>query len=315
MARRSSAEAVRRLLRPPDAALRWRGDPLPGARRTLRVAHFGDCGWRAMPHAHGIHNGPGYPLALQERLNAAGVALEFSSSVVTRFEDLPVEDPAHHIKLTGPPDVVLVHLGAMYQRRILLPDTHRVLVTREAAGRLLGAGVHLVARLQRPFVRRFGRPASPYRGTARLEEFLAALDRLWPAAHVVLLLPYGWCHPTRAQRAVRQRVAADLLAAAGTYGCSVLDVDDLVPVSAPGLRCANGYNLGRLGSAAVGDRLADWCWDELGLEDPPDPAPERRSREWPVRRLRARRVASARRPDAGGAQASRRPRRPPARRG
>src|SRR4051812_18213518 len=123
---------------PKDRALRWRGTAEAG-RPLVRVAHFGDCGWREMARAHGIDTEPGYPKAMAEALAEDGIAMEFSSWVVHELKWLPrYEELDVHLRLTGDPDVVIVQLGAMHTRLIVTPDSADMLRLRARIGRALG---------------------------------------------------------------------------------------------------------------------------------------------------------------------------------
>jgi hypothetical protein len=245
--------------RPYDHALRWRGDA-PAGLPVLRVAHYGDCSFREMPLSHGVHTPAGYPRYMAAALRERGLGMEFSSVVAGRFEDLPHEYPTWHLKLTGDPDVVLVHLGAQYRRLVVVPDTPRTLAAREAVGRRLGRHVFLGYRVVHPLARLAGRFSLPYAGAQELERFLAMLRERWPRARVAVVLPF----PARAAAAARQHerarlVEADSREAAGQAGAEVIDLAAVVPGAALELRCANGYNLNAAGSAAVGEHLAAWA--------------------------------------------------------
>jgi hypothetical protein len=255
--------AVRAVAGPPvpDLALSWRGTapPLPGG-PLLRIAHYGDCGWREMPYSHGVHTRPGYPLVLADRLAQAGAGLEFSSVVANRFDHLPGgEELDVHLRLSGPPDVVLVQLGGLYPRLVLIPDRPLILRLRARIARRLGPLVFAAYRALRPFVIAAGRFSVPYGGPEPLVGFLHAARARWPDARVVVMPPFPRSSGARRQLAIEHRVAEDVRAAAtGIAGVELLKVADLLPRRERGLRCANAYNLSARGGERIGHRLADF---------------------------------------------------------
>ena len=261
--RRGYARAVtRRLARralelaaghqPEDHALHWRGTAAPG-RPVLRVAHYGDCSWREMARSHGIHTDPGYPRAIAAELEREGIGLEFSAWVVHTFEWLPgPEGLETHLHLTGDPDVVMVHAGALYSRMVVLPDDAVVLRLRERIARRLGGAVFAAYRPLRPLVAAFGHFSVRYDGAGELRRFLATVSERWPGAQVLVLLPYPRVCCCARQEAMQARVREDVRAAAEAAGVAVVD-----PAPETGAdRCVNGYNLGPASSARFGRRLA-----------------------------------------------------------
>ena len=237
---------------PEDRALRWRGTA-EADRPVLRVAHFGDCGWREMPRSHGIHTRPGWPLAMAEAFAEDGAGLEFSSWVVHELQWLPrYEDLDVHLRLTGDPDVVVVQLGAMHTRLIVVPDSPEMLRLRSRIGRRLGRHVFAAHRPVQATLALFGRFSHPYQGAEPLGPFLAAARERWPQARIVVLLPWYRHVAAARQREVLDRIRADERAIAEAAGVEVIDVaQDALPD-----RCVNGYNLGPESSRRVGRRLA-----------------------------------------------------------
>jgi hypothetical protein len=237
---------------PEDRALRWRGTASPG-RPVLRVAHYGDCSWREMSRSHGVHTAPGYPRAIAAELEREGTGLEFSAWVVHVFEWLPGPDQLEtHLHLTGDPDVVMVHVGALYSRMVVLPDDPLVLRLRERIARRLGGAVFTAYRPLRPLVAAFGRFSVPYPGDADLRRFLATVSERWPDARVLVALPFPRLCVAARQRDMQARVRGDVRAAAEAAGATVVD-----PAPETGSdRCVNGYNLGPESSARFGRRLA-----------------------------------------------------------
>jgi hypothetical protein len=248
---------------PVDTAYRWRGTSIGDGRPFVRVAHFGDCSFREMPLSHGIHTGPGYPRVLAERLEAAGLGMEFSSMMVSRFEDLPQTPEAltRFLTLSGDPDVVLVHTGAQYLTLQVLPATHSILRMREDVGRAMGRHVFTGYRLVvRPLQRAAGRFLIPYRGADALGTHLRAAQERWPEARVAVMPPFERSVARRQMRlwgCVREDAAAQAAAA----GVAFLDTTPLVPGRRRDLRCANGTNLNAEGTEIVGGWLADWVLD------------------------------------------------------
>jgi hypothetical protein len=237
---------------PEDRALRWRGTAEAG-KPLVRVAHFGDCGWREMAQSHGVHTDPGYPRFMAEALAEDGVGMEFSSWVVHELKWLPRhEDLDAHLRLTGDPDVVIVQLGAMHTRLIMLPDSPEMLRLRARVARAFGRHVFAVHR-PLPWIRAaFGRFSHPYEGPEPIAPFLGALRERWPRARVVVVLPWLRMIAARRQHAMLDRVRADWRAAAEAAGVEWIDVE---PDAHPD-RCVNGYNLGPEASRRVGRRLA-----------------------------------------------------------
>lgn len=235
-----------------DRALRWRGTAQDGM-PLVRVAHFGDCGWREMARSHGVHTDPGYPKAMAEVLAESGVGMEFSSWVVSEIEWLPAAEYLDvYLRLTGEPDIVLIQLGSIHSRLAIFPDTPELLRLRERLGRKLGRHIFAAQRVHQPFRVAFGRFRHPYPGIERYATFVADVRDRWPQARVVVLLPWQRTVTCKRQRAMAERVRADERAAAEAAGVEVLDLaEDALPD-----RCANGYNLGPESSRRVGRRLA-----------------------------------------------------------
>jgi hypothetical protein len=243
---------------PVDRAYQWRGTPIDG-RPFLRVAHFGDCLFREMPLSHGIHTMPGYPCVLGERLGWAGLGMEFSTMMVARFEHLPQTPDAltTYLKLTGDPDVVLVHTGGVYSRLQVLPSTHEILRMREDVGRALGRRVFVGYAALRPTLRAFGRWDERYAGAEAVGGHLRAVRERWPHARVAVIAPFERATSRRQARLCR-RITDDVRAQAAAAGVAFLDCTDLLPAERRDLRCANRLNVNAAGSRLVGDRLADW---------------------------------------------------------
>jgi hypothetical protein len=242
---------------PTDPTRGWRATALDGE-PALRVAYFGDCSFRAMDRSHGVHNPIGWPRVLASQLLERGERMEFSAVFVPRFEALPgPEDLDRHLRLTGAPDVVFVQLGALYQRRTVLPDSPRFLRLREDVGRRLGNHVFTGYRAMRPAVRVLGRQRTPYRGVDGLERFLAVARDAWPRAATAVIPVHPRVPALPVQRAIGARVHADTLAACRRAGVETIELADVV--LGPGrLRCANGYNLNSAGSELAGTYIADW---------------------------------------------------------
>ena len=252
---RGMAKRVYRLVMGPavteDPVRNWRGtacDDMP----LLRVMHVGDCSIRAMETSHDFKAPVGYPKVAAERLLAEGIGIEFGHYFSITYEYLPeIERLARVTKLTGAPDLVIVHTGATYQRRVILNSTPRVNQLRLEVGRRLGRRIFTLHRLfVRPFVRLFGRHWNPYNGTELLEQFLDRVEEAWPQATVVLVAPFlnSWIYPTSGP--IIEQVVADGRALADRRGLPFIHFEALSDDDS--LRCCNGYNSGTVGIALLG---------------------------------------------------------------
>jgi hypothetical protein len=239
-------------------------DPTPGwsglasvEGRPLRVARFGSCELRAMDGPHGTHTPVGYPRRLAEVAAEQGLAIEFGNVFVGTYEDLPRtrEELWRYLRLSGDPDVVLVHVGGMYGYRVILPVSRRIVSLREKAGRAVGRLVFGSYRVLNPLARRMGRYAVAYHGGERLDAFLSLLEETWPQASVHVLLPLVPLTDGAFDRPLTERIAGEIRTVAARHGLEAIDPE---PVTGdPRLRCANGVNLNSAGSEAFGDRLAE----------------------------------------------------------
>jgi hypothetical protein len=244
-----------------DPVRAWKGTA-GGDLPRLRVMHVGDCSIRAMENSHDPKAPIGYPKVMAERLLDAGVGTEFAHYFAITYEYLPdIEQLEKVTKMSGAPDVILVHTAATYTRRVILNSTHRVNQLRVETGRRLGRAIRLPYRmLLKPLVRLFGRHWNPYDGTELLEQFLDRVQARWPNATVVMVppLPFGWTYPT--SWAILDRVMEDCRAVAERRGLPFVHFTTLGDDKR--LRCANGYNLNMRGSEIVGEELARWILAE-----------------------------------------------------
>jgi hypothetical protein len=253
---------------PVDPTRRWRGTATPGE-PALRLAYYGDCAFRAMDRSHSISAPVGWPAVLADRLAARGTALEASLVFVGGYEGLPAgEALTQHLRLSGDPDVVVVQNGAIYTRRILIPDAPWSLRLRDDVGRRLGRFVFAGYRLARPLVRLAGRPSVEYHGAAHLERFLGDVRRRWPEARVVMIPPHRRLIARAEQRRLEVRLIADARLAAERTGVDFLDVSEALPRSRPELRCANGWNYSSAGSELVAERFLGWLDATAPAEHP-----------------------------------------------
>ena len=227
------------------------------ARATRRLAIYGDCSWRSMEAAHGTHTPPGYPRVMAERLAAAGSGLEVGFGVFGWYEALPQNeaDLTRHLKLAGPPDLVVVQLGAIYGLRRVLSDNNRLDTIRRAVARMLGPLAIPVSRVTRPVGQRVGTPVCDYPGTEQLESFLALACATWPDARIVVMAPFPRRIASPKVRAIEARVHADQLAAAQRAGVDVVDCAPALLASGERTTGANGYNLNAAGSRIVAEEL------------------------------------------------------------
>ena len=236
----------------------WKGTP-SGPRGGLRIMHVGDCSLRTMETSHDFEGPIGYPAALGERLAEHGLGVEFGHYFAITYEYLPdIEKLQKVTKLSGAPDLILIHSGTTYQRRVILKSTPRVNQLRLDVGRRLGRSIFFTHRfLLRPLVRRFGKHMNPYNGTGLLDDFIDRAQAAWPQAKVLVIAPFpnSWVYPTSGE--IADRVVADVRAMAERRELPFLHFDKLLGRD-DSLRCSNGYNLKAPGSKMVGDELAEW---------------------------------------------------------
>jgi hypothetical protein len=258
--------AYRAVMGPPvteDPLRAWKGTAA-GGRNPLRVMHVGDCTVRAMDTSHDYDAPVGYPKAMAERLLDEGVGMEFAHYFAITYEYLPEIDRLEKItKLSGAPDLIIVHTGITYQRRLVLKSTQRVNQLRLDTGRRLGRHIFTAhPLLVRPLVRLFGRHWAPYSGTDLLDGFIDELERRWPQAKLVLMPPFptSWSYPT--SQTIWDEVLADGRALAERRGLPFMEFDELV-AGQDDLYCVNGFNLNTRGSKLVGDELAKWVLAEV----------------------------------------------------
>ena len=244
-----------------DPVPSWRGTAEPGL-EELRLLHVGDCGLRTMESSHDFYAPLGFPRAAADVLLQHGIGITFSHYFAVRFEHLPdMELLRRRLRFDGDPDVIVVQLGATYNRRVILPDTRTIMRLRCDLGRRLGPRVFHVYRPLRPLVRRVGRHAAVYPGPAPLERFLRDVSREWPDARIALMQPFLGIYPYPTQLPIRARTAAHVRETAARCGVDELDFNDLLG-NDPALRGANGYNLSARGSEVVGCELVEWILAE-----------------------------------------------------
>jgi hypothetical protein len=240
-----------------DPVREWRGTAHPEL-PLLRVLHVGDCGIRRMETSHDPKAPLGFPAVTSERLLQDGVGMEFFHYFAINYQKLPsIERLERVMRLSGDPDVILLQLGATYGRRVIVPDVRRTMQFRYELARRAGRLVFPWYRVLRPWVRMFGRHASPYPGPEQLERMLRDLKERWPAAEVVLFVtfPRAYIYPTAVP--IMAQVEADARAAAERCDVTLLEFADVLGKD-PKLRCAAGYNLNGRGSEVVGEKLADY---------------------------------------------------------
>jgi len=254
-----------------DPVRGWKGTA-HGDRAELRVMHVGDCSLRAMETSHDFYAPVGYPKVIAERLLDQRLGMEFGHYFTIIYEDFPeIERLKKVTKLSDVPNLILVHTGATYQRRVILKSTERINQVRLEVGRRLGRRIFTAHRLfVRPFVRRCGRHWTPYEGTAKLDSFIDQLQKEWPKATVAVVAPFplDWAYPTSAD--IHAKVIAEARELAERRGLPFFEFDHVL--TAHDLYCANGYNLNARGSKIVGDVLANWILDTL-VEADSAPAP------------------------------------------
>jgi hypothetical protein len=241
-----------------DPVRAWKGTP-SGERGRLRVMHVGDCSVRAMETSHDFAAPIGYPKAFGERLSEQGLGVEFGHYFAITYEYLPdIEKLEKVTKLSGAPDLILIHSGTTYQRRVILNSTRRINQLRLDVGRRCGRAIFFTHRFfVRPLVRRFGKHWNPYNGTGLLGDFIDRAEAAWPEAKIVVIAPFpnSWVYRTSGE--IAAEVVADARALADRRGLPFLHFDELLGRD-DSLRCANGYNLKWQASKMVGDELAEW---------------------------------------------------------
>lgn len=240
-----------------DPARGWRGTVKEGT-ESVRVLHVGDCAFRSMELSHDFRAPVGYPAVAAERLGEQGIGFGFNHYFAVLFEHLP--DREHllkHSKVEHAPDVVLIHMGGTYHRKLTLGTGKRMQQLRQDCGKRLGRKAFLYHRAIQPFVRVFGRYQAPYSGTAELERFIEMVRAEWPNAQVLIAHPYRQVFRHPKQLVISQRVDDDIDALAERIGVHTINFNEALGRD-PALRGAAGYNLNSRGSQIVGGTFADW---------------------------------------------------------
>jgi hypothetical protein len=246
-----------------------RGVPLT-PRRLLRI---GDCSWQEIKYAHTM-GAPGYPRYIGERLLGRGIAMQFENHFAL---DYPSFDLRRLDDIVAPPDVVLLHLGASYGIREILPMERAGLewVSLWANYRLGRCGAATHRSIVAPVSKRFGRvPRRP-----RLESIstdmrmlLAGLRGRFGDVPVAVLLPHtpirdGWACPAAIEEAAeRQRAAAtDLDLQVIDYREALNEASE----SANRLYGANGFDLCRPGHEVIAAMVFNECLAPLWMDSDP----------------------------------------------
>jgi hypothetical protein len=223
---------------------------------ALRYLHIGDCNFRRMDFAHDTQAPPGYPMQAAHELLNLGIGVEFSHYFAVNYEWLPTrEELIRRTRLSGPPDVISVHIGGNYTRWIVIPDTVRTMQVRVEIGRRLGRHATGGYRFIRPFVGFLGRPAARYYGVEAYEEFLKMLHDIWPDAQIVVVTPLPRLKPHRKQGPIGDRVENDIRATVERIDAELLDTGALIGTE-PKYRGMSGYHLNGNGSEVIGRQLA-----------------------------------------------------------
>ena len=252
--------------RPFDPTRAWRGSGEEG-QPLLRVARFGSCDFRAMDGPHGLNTEVGYPRFMADRLNADGVAVEFSNVFILKFEELPAdaESLRRHVKLTGDPDVVLVTVGGIHAYRCVLPASRRLAELRDKISRAMGPFVYVAYRPVHVVARRFGRHYRPYTGTEPMVRFAEVVRREWPGARLVVVPSLTGARDGVFDARLLREIGDDTAARAASLGLDVLEIRDAVGTDMK-LRAANGINPNTAGSRVIGEHVAGWL-QEQGIVD------------------------------------------------
>ena len=220
-----------------------------------------------MELSHDFRAPVGYPAVAAERVGEQGIGLGFNHYFAVLYEFLP--DREHllkHSKVEHAPDVVLIHLGGTYHRKLTLGTGKRMQKLRTDFGKRLGRAVFAYYRGIQPVVRVFGRYQAPYHGTADLERFIGVARAEWPSAQIVVVQPYRSIFRHPRQQRIAQQVHDDIEALSERMGFSALNFNDRLGVD-PSLRGANGFNLNSRGSQIVGAAFADWLLEHAAQRE------------------------------------------------
>jgi hypothetical protein len=229
----------------------------------LRLLLYADCAWREMNDAHGTHTGPGWPRYAAEAAIEQGFGLEVSVVTVAALQALPTDPETlpRWVRLSGPPDAIVVQTGSLHTYYRLLPSTEVLDRLRMDVARRLGPALLPANRCADPLVKRLGRAPVPYPGTAELSAFLASVPGAF-GDHVPLavippqepLVRYGDL------RRVDERMQREVRAAARAAGAEVIDVAPILRPLGAAARGANRMALNARGSRILGDAVARWMF-------------------------------------------------------
>ncbi len=255
--RRIGVRRYGRLLRPVvDPGRDFRGAAEP----VRRVVRYGSCEFRSMDTAHGLATPVGYPAVAVAVLEAEHrIATAWQNIFSLSFEDLPRDRRrlVEHYKLEGPPDVVIVGVGAVYAAVNVLGDHATLMNVRNHLALRTPAAVSrwTYRTFDRPLAR-LGRPARHYAGPAYLSAFVGLVRRTWSDAELFLEPPLpvrdgGWWRKT-----MIDTVRADVAETASAWRLPLVDHAEFLG-DADALRCYNAYNLNTSGSAIVGRHWAE----------------------------------------------------------
>jgi hypothetical protein len=211
-----------------------------------------------MEASHDFRAPVGYPAVAAERLGEKGIGFGFNHYFAVLYEYLPdMEHLLKHSKVEHDPDVVLIHLGGTYHRKLTLGTGRRMQQLRSDFGKRLGRSVFAYYRAIQPVIRVFGRYQARYHGTADLERLVELARAEWPDAQILIAHPYRAVFRHPRQQRIAQQVHDDIDALAARTGVHTLNFNERLGAHPP-LRGANGYNLNSRGSKIVGDAFADW---------------------------------------------------------
>jgi hypothetical protein len=254
---RAAKKAYRAFVGPAadDQVRAWHGTAADGV-PALRYLHIGDCNFRRMDFAHDTQAAAGYPLEAAHELLRHGIGVEFAHYFAVNFEWLPTRDELERrVHLSGPPDVISLHIGGNYTRWIVIPDTVRTMQLRVDIGRRLRRYSARAYRALRPVLRSFGRPAAEYTGAEAYESFLRLLKELWPDAQLIVVTPFLRLGSNARQLQIGERVDVDVRAVAEHCGASLVDTAELIGRD-PQFRGTSAYHLNGPGGEVVGHALA-----------------------------------------------------------
>jgi hypothetical protein len=231
---------------------------------SLDVMRFGACDFRETEDAHTMAAPVGWPKYMAAEMERQGTRLAFQNLFVWHFDDFP--DEATMLKRRrrrrGAPDVIIIQTGGFPAMRHVLGFNLWSFLARENMGRHLGRLMHPIWRVISVILMAIGRPAPWSPPDPGLREFVAMVRRTWPGVPIEFwqqsepVLRGFW------KKSVADRLLEEALPILAELEIPVLDAPPIPHTMA--LRGANGMNLNRRGSRAVGSWYADHLLAKYG---------------------------------------------------